>query len=226
MFYTGRPFSTHVARTYFVQLIDAIDSCHKKGIVHRDIKLQNFFLDRHYCLKLGDFGLCRVFKNQGMGLGDRDLMTTFWAGTKGYQCPEMLEDKAYGRGCDIFSCGVALFIMLTGYPPFEDATKSDHWYKALARAGEPGSKGGPNHRRFWRKHASAPLSLTGDQDCQDLVTATLAYNPKYRASCRSIMNHPYTKCRPMLVGRELMDQVGPHQRKALEKKALEKRRGL
>lgn len=212
LFYTGKPFSTQVARTYYIQLMDAMDSCHKKGIVHRDIKLQNFFLDQYFCLKLGDFGLCRVFnKNSGMGLSENDRMTTYWAGTKGYQCPEMLKHKTdppvkprpYTASCDIFSCGVALFIMLTGCEP-----------------GDP--RKGPNYRRFWRKHSSAPASLRNDPDAQDLLMQVLAYNPKYRATIRGIMNHNFVKREPMLIGQALRKQMQPHRAKALAIKAKQK----
>lgn len=224
LFYTGKPFGSAVARTFYVQLMDAMDSCHKKGIVHRDIKLQNFFLDQYFCLKLGDFGLARVFDNHGMGIDKKDR-DTFWAGTKGYQCPEMLKKIPYTQSCDTFSCGVALFIMLTGYPPFEEAVKSDHWYKALARSGEPGARDGPNYKRFWRKHGSAPPSVRSDPDVQDLLNQVLAYNPKYRIDIRGIMNHPFITRKPMLIGKELVDIVGPHRRMAMDAKKKQKQRG-
>lgn len=222
LFYTGKPFSSCVVRTFYVQLMDAMDSCHKKGIVHRDIKLQNFFLDRFYCLKLGDFGLAKVFADSGTGIDKRERMDTYWAGTKGYQCPEMLRKIPYTQSCDIFSCGVALFIMLTGYPPFEEAKKKDHWYSALARSGESGTRDGPNFKKFWRKHGSAPRTLRDDPECQDLLNNTLAYNPKYRMNIRDIMNHPFITRKPMLIGKELTREVAPHRQRALEAKKRKK----
>jgi len=71
----------------FGQLCLAVAYLHDKGIVHRDLKLENVLLDEHCRVKLGDFGFTREFERGG-------LMETF-CGTTGYAAPEMLSGKKY-----------------------------------------------------------------------------------------------------------------------------------
>merc|ERR1712038_467030 len=122
LYYTSA-LSERIARTYFKQLMDGMEACHEAGICHRDIKPQNLLLDANFQLKIADFGLAKVFEK------DEDaLMRTFYVGTRGYQSPEILKKKEYTASCDVFSCGVVLFILLAGYPPFEAATPKCRWY--------------------------------------------------------------------------------------------------
>lgn len=119
LYYTQK-LSPIAARTYFVQLMQGLKACHDIGIVHRDIKPQNLLLGVHYELKIADFGLSFISSQRG----DLELMKT-GCGTRGYQAPEVLKREAYTKACDIFSCGVVLFILMTGYPPFEQAWRED-----------------------------------------------------------------------------------------------------
>ena len=122
LYYTSA-LNEKIARTYYHQLMDGMEACHEAGICHRDIKPQNLLLDADFQLKIADFGLAKVFEK------DEDaLMRTFYVGTRGYQSPEILKKKEYTTACDVFSCGVVLFILLAGYPPFEAATPKCRWY--------------------------------------------------------------------------------------------------
>merc|ERR1712080_3148 len=98
---------------------------------------------------MGDFGVCKKFPRVSKDIYE-NKMTTFWVGTPGYQAPELLKKRNYNHKCDIFSCAVALFIMLTGYPPFEEATITDYWYKSMYRGDDNGIE------RFWYNHRQAP----------------------------------------------------------------------
>jgi len=119
LYYTHQ-FHPIIARTYFTQLINGLKACHDVGIVHRDIKPQNLLLDGHYQLKITDFGLSFISKTKG---NTASMKTR--CGTRGYQAPELLKGERYTKACDIFSCGVVLFILITGYPPFERAWRFD-----------------------------------------------------------------------------------------------------
>ena len=121
-------------RLLFGQLCLAIAYVHEKGIVHRDLKLENVLLDERCRVKLGDFGFTREF--------ERGTLLETFCGTTGYAAPEMLLAKKYlGPGelaldsisyprtdvwntltpeVDIWSLGVILYTLLTGTLPFDD----------------------------------------------------------------------------------------------------------
>ncbi|KAJ6466844.1 Pkinase-domain-containing protein [Mycena sanguinolenta] len=101
------------AKIIFGQLCLAVGYLHDKGIVHRDLKLENVLLDERCRVKLGDFGFTREFE-KGV------FMETF-CGTTGYASPEMLQGHKYlGPEVDIWSLGIILYCLLTGTLPFDD----------------------------------------------------------------------------------------------------------
>lgn len=101
------------ARFYFRQIIRALIYCHQMGIAHRDLKLENIFLGSHDNVKVGDFGLCRELRAG-------ELMTTS-CGSLRYAAPEVINGKCYsGELADVWSCGIILFTLISGYHPFDD----------------------------------------------------------------------------------------------------------
>eukprot|EP00262_Sarcandra_glabra_P010937 TRINITY_DN265_c1_g2_i3.p1 TRINITY_DN265_c1_g2~~TRINITY_DN265_c1_g2_i3.p1 ORF type:complete len:444 (-),score=87.71 TRINITY_DN265_c1_g2_i3:337-1668(-) len=103
-------------RKLFQQLIDAVIYCHDKGVFHRDLKLENVLVDSKENIKISDFGLSALpqhYKDDGL------LHTT--CGSPNYVAPEVLANRGYdGSTSDIWSCGVILYVILTGYLPFDD----------------------------------------------------------------------------------------------------------
>jgi len=174
LYYTQQ-LNAKTARTYFIQMMDGLKACHDAGIVHRDLKPQNLLMDAQYQLKITDFGLSKVTKNI-----DKKVMTTHYVGTRGYQAPELLAKKRYGKACDIFSAGVVLFILLTGYPPFEQAVKSDKWYRPIAFK---------NPAKFWKQHQGCGVK----PDAMELITQMLAYNPSDRIDIDHILESDFCK---------------------------------
>merc|ERR1719300_244706 len=77
-----------LARTYFRQLIQGIEDCHRVGVVHRDIKAQNVMFDASYKLKIIDFGFAHLKQHQA-----ELISQTHTCGTRGYQAPEILARK-------------------------------------------------------------------------------------------------------------------------------------
>ncbi|KAM6578418.1 hypothetical protein CsatB_030255 [Cannabis sativa] len=118
-----------VARKYFMQLINAVDFCHNKGVFHRDIKPENLLLDENDNLKVSDFGLSALANCQRQ---DGLLHTT--CGTPAYVAPEVINRKGYdGAKADIWSCGVVLYVLLAGYLPFHDSNLME-LYRKIGKA--------------------------------------------------------------------------------------------
>ncbi|KAL4393260.1 hypothetical protein HN51_046436 [Arachis hypogaea] len=102
------------ARSYFHQLINAVDYCHSRGVYHRDLKPENLLLDKKDILKVSDFGLSTFVQRE-----DKLLHTT--CGTPNYVAPEVIHNGGYdGSASDIWSCGVILFVLMAGYLPFDE----------------------------------------------------------------------------------------------------------
>lgn len=102
------------ARSYFQQLIKAVDYCHSRGVYHRDLKPENLLLDTNGVLKVSDFGLSTYSQQE-----DELLRTA--CGTPNYVAPEVINDRGYvGSASDIWSCGVILFVLMAGYLPFDE----------------------------------------------------------------------------------------------------------
>lgn len=103
------------SRNYFRQLITAVDYCHDKGISHRDIKPENILIESNGVLKIADFGLSNIIKD------GKFLMTS--CGSPNYAPPEIIKNKGYdGKQVDIWSCGIVLYVALTGTLPFDCET--------------------------------------------------------------------------------------------------------
>jgi serine/threonine protein kinase len=107
-----RRLKESLAKYLFLQIIDGLRYMHSKGILHRDVKLDNILLDESGKLKICDFGVSRFWK-------PGQLMTEQW-GTPAYIAPEILRGRGYtGFGIDVWSAGVVLYAMLYGSVPFK-----------------------------------------------------------------------------------------------------------
>ncbi len=121
----GELFEDIVAREFYSeadashciqQILESVHHCHSNGVVHRDLKPENLLLAskaKGAAVKLADFGLAIEVQ------GDQQAWFGF-AGTPGYLSPEVLKKEPYGKSVDIWACGVILYILLVGYPPFWD----------------------------------------------------------------------------------------------------------
>ena len=113
-------------RSLLRQAILGIQHMHSLGIVHRDIKIENFFLCQGMRLKVGDFGFSRE-------MGEEDLSKTF-CGSKAYASPELLQQRPYrGRLADAWALGVVLFIMLECKMPFDERDRARMLRRQMGR---------------------------------------------------------------------------------------------
>jgi len=207
LYYTSS-LKEDVARTYFKQIINGLEACHNANVVHRDLKPQNLLLDSKYNLKITDFGLSKIIQS------DADaIMKTTYVGTRGYQAPELLLNQKYDLKCDVFSVGVILFILLAGYPPFEQASKSDKWFKPLMQG---------KIDKFWKAHAKSPI-CKNNMKAKDLLTKMLCFDPKQRIDMNGIKKHEWLQG-PILKQKELIAEIRHRHRKAEEKRRKDVRK--
>lgn len=175
LYYCQKALPEMTARTYFRQMVQGIEDCHAHGVIHRDMKPQNMLMDANYQLKICDFGLSYLLADSKE---QDETMKTYYVGTRGYQAPELLSRQKFTKACDIFSCGVVLFILLTGYPPFDQATKADKWYRPMYKKDFDG---------FWKMHKNCGVS----DSCKSLLEGMLAYKPSQRYTMDDVKHHPW-----------------------------------
>ena len=119
------------ARAFFAQMIDGVQHIHDCGVVHRDIKLENWLVFEHDVLKLADFGLAHTFTSRD-DAHQRHRLFDF-VGSRAYCAPEVLQREAYdGERIDAWSMMICLFAMTAGFFAFEEASPRD-WRFARVR---------------------------------------------------------------------------------------------
>jgi len=165
-----------VARTCFRTLIETMEDVHNKGVAHRDLKPENLFFDEEFNMKIGDFGLAARFKNEK---GLIPLYGEF--GTKIFMAPEISVKSAHnGERVDIFSCGVVLFAMVVGVPPFNSANaKEDFLYNLIANK---------NFDAFW-EFFEIRLKMNLSEEVKDLINAMISCIPYERPTIQQIKGH-------------------------------------
>ncbi|KAI9840401.1 MAG: Cell cycle serine/threonine-protein kinase cdc5/MSD2 [Thelocarpon superellum] len=119
-------------RRYLIQTCGAIKYMHHKNVIHRDLKMGNIFLDRDMNVKIGDFGLAALLVSDKEYSANRRRTL---CGTPNYIAPEVLEkgQKGHDYKVDIWSLGIIIFAMLTGFPPFQSKTQEEIYRKVKAR---------------------------------------------------------------------------------------------
>lgn len=162
-------FSEQLACDLFTQMVSAIAYLHSKELVHRDLKPENFLFSKKQVtskLKLIDFGLAKSISTE-------KKMTTK-TGTCYYVSPEILAGP-YNLKCDIWSLGVILYMMLSGYPPFDGETDRDILESV----------------KHGRLEFSEPVWDTISSEAKDLIRHLLDRNPNTRYSSDQVLSHPW-----------------------------------
>jgi len=154
-----------------------VECCHEHGVAHRDLKPENLLLSEDFVLKLADFGF------SSMASAAEKMFTE--CGTPGYMAPEVFGGKSFagydGFAADIWACGVILFIMLAGFPPFQKPAMSDWWFNKLSTN---------KHALFWQAHSR---SAYFSEQTKDFINKILNPDPAKRMSIAEMKRHPWWK---------------------------------
>ncbi|GMH42812.1 hypothetical protein BSKO_10731 [Bryopsis sp. KO-2023] len=169
------------ARGLFRQLMSAVAYCHEKDVVSRDIKLSNVLLDDpepptdgHAVVKLCDFGFS---KNLATDSSPKSMI-----GTPDYVAPEVLKGGTYSKEVDIWSCGVVLYMMVTGFKPFSGVAIS---------VSSPPQKTGALLKTILSGVYAYPEGREVSKECENLISKCLVLNPEERLTAAQVLAHPW-----------------------------------
>jgi calcium-dependent protein kinase len=156
------------------QLLSAVAYCHENGVIHRDLKPENILIENSeekdkefFHIKVIDFGTCEILKKKKL---------TEQIGTSFYIAPEVIKNS-YNEKCDLWSCGVILYILLCGSPPFYGKNEKEIFKKII--------EGNFTFRhKIWNKISS---------EAKNLVLKLLQVNPDKRLSAKEALEDIWFK---------------------------------
>uniref|UniRef100_A0A4W5Q4E6 Serine/threonine-protein kinase PLK n=1 Tax=Hucho hucho TaxID=62062 RepID=A0A4W5Q4E6_9TELE len=151
-------------RYYLRQIISGLKYLHNRGILHRDLKLGNFFVNENMELRLGDFGLAAKLETV-------EQRKKTICGTPNYLAPEVLNRQGHGTESDIWSLGCVMYTLMCGNPPFETLDLKET-YKSI-------------------KEVKYNLPSTLSPAAQKLISGILQKNPSDRLTLDQILNHQF-----------------------------------
>eukprot|EP00033_Pygsuia_biforma_P000655 GCRY01000770.1.p1 GENE.GCRY01000770.1~~GCRY01000770.1.p1 ORF type:complete len:310 (-),score=24.75 GCRY01000770.1:321-1250(-) len=163
-------YTEHDAAILMKKLLSAVSYLHDMGIVHRDLKPENLLLetsDDITSIRVTDFGLSRVAGKQYV------LMTA--CGTPGYVAPEVLQCEGYGQAVDLWACGVILYILLSGMPPFYSNNTATLFNQIMSADYD----------------FDDPIWVPVSQEAKDLVASLLQVDPSNRLTAKQALQHPW-----------------------------------
>lgn len=176
-----------VARGFMLQLLAGLIHCHERGIAHRDLKLENVLLTKDGVVKVIDFGLSHRYPLQADGSVDTSKLLTDVCGSKSYAAPEVLSGHGYnGFAADVWSLGVSLFAMLSGFFPLDEASGKD-WRYAKLRSAQSQHRSTTATVYSWYRRQVNHLS----KDVVELMDGMLSIDPARRLTLEAVMRHPW-----------------------------------
>ena len=159
-------------KVVFTKILRGVLSCHKVGVCHRDLKMENILLDKNFNPKIADFGFATLIQGkEGNGLLSSPL------GTLSYAAPEILTHQRYnGMKTDVFSLGVVLLTSVTGKIGFLEATKRDKYYKNIMKN---------DFTHYWEM-VNKQIPPTS-QEFKNLFQKMVNYDPNKRPTIQEIL---------------------------------------
>ena len=173
IYYPGKSFSERHCKVIFAKILKGIQSIHKAGICHRDLKSQNILLDDNFNPKICDFGFAEFNSN--------NLKDPY--GTDNYAPPEIYLKLPYdGTKVDIFSLGVVLLTLTTCRIGFKKATINDPYYSLILSN---------RFESYWKRIGQGSNGIS--DDLKELYLQMISFNPDKRPSIDDILNSKWMK---------------------------------
>ena len=165
------PFSEAMAAWYLRQILSAVCYCHGMNIIHRDLKPENILIKKkkkngYHPIKIIDFGTAKVFQ--------KEKAEHLLIGSAYYIAPEVLS-RNYTELCDLWSCGVIMYILLTGRPPFNGSSEEEIMKKI--------KEGNYDLKKY-------PWGIISEE-AKDLLKGLLQVNAKKRFSAKQALEHKW-----------------------------------
>ena len=176
------PFNEALAGWYMKQILSAVNYCHKLKIIHRDLKPENILISKKNkngfnIIKIIDFGTAIIFNKK---INDKSLTGSIY-----YIAPEVLsKSRNYTEKCDVWSCGIIMYILLTGLPPFNGETDEEIVTKIM------------NGRFNMEKYPWPIIS----SHAKDLIRKLLEFDANKRITAEEALKHPWFECKEVKSG--------------------------
>lgn len=193
-------------KSYMQMTLKGLAHCHKKWVLHRDLKPNNLLISADGQLKLGDFGLARIF-------GSPDRKFTHQVFARWYRAPELLfGSKQYGTGVDVWAAACIFAELVLRRPFLQGSSDIDQLGKIFAALGTPNESQWsdmtslPDYVEF--QYCPAPpirsLFPTATEDALDLLSRMFQFDPKCRISAQQALEHRYFVLEPAPTRPELL----------------------
>ncbi|KAK0058135.1 cyclin-dependent kinase 20-like isoform X1 [Biomphalaria pfeifferi] len=199
-----KPLTEAQVKSYMLMLLKGIAFCHENNIMHRDLKPANLLISSTGHLKIADFGLARVFQNQGERLYSHQVATRW------YRAPELLYGaRKYDEGVDLWAVGCIFGELLNNTPIFPGETDIEQLCLVIRVLGTPNEKNWPGmskldlpdfHKISFPENAPIPLEeIVPDASTEalDLLKQFLVYPSKQRIAATKALLHPYFFTEPL-----------------------------
>nr|QYW07101.1 D-type cyclin dependence kinase [Dimocarpus longan] len=201
-------------KSYMQMTLKGLAFCHKKWVLHRDMKPNNLLIGSHGQLKLADFGLARIF-------GSPDRKFTHQVFARWYRAPELLFGaKQYGAGVDVWAAGCIFAELLNRRPFLQGTSDMDQLGKIFAALGTatpaqwPDLAYLPDYVEY--QYVTPPpfrsLFPTASDDALDLLLKMLTYDPKARITAQQALEHRYFSSAPLPTEPNKLPRPAPKQR--------------